>query len=334
MEEKTFFTIDDVARELGVSKTTVSRALSGKGRISEQTTQRVREFVEKHNFSPNVMARGLAQSKTYNLAMILPEDYGENEVSFFKEVMNGICKVAGENNYDIMISMLDGQLERMLNNHKVDGVILTRSVVDSADQKYLKARGIPFVVVGSGTEPGVLYVDNNNRLGCEELTTFLIKKGFTNISLIGGLEEFEVTQSRKEGFLAAFKNAGAEVCEPSVVMGVDSYIKASYAVDKVINRKTDCIVCMDDYVCNLVLENLHEKRIRIPEDVCVASLYDSGRLAHYQPTITSLHFSTKALGKRACGELLNILKENVEVDTEAINFRIEERESTLIMEED
>mgnify|MGYP002621992015 CR=1 FL=1 len=62
------YTIDDVAKELGISKTTVSRALSGKGRISRETTQRVKEFIDTHNYSPNVMARGLAQNKTYNIA--------------------------------------------------------------------------------------------------------------------------------------------------------------------------------------------------------------------------------------------------------------------------
>ena len=100
------YTIDDVAKELGISKTTVSRALSGKGRISRETTQRVKEFIDTHNYSPNVMARGLAQSKTYNIALVLPADYGENEVAFFRECMNGICKMAGRNNYDVIISML------------------------------------------------------------------------------------------------------------------------------------------------------------------------------------------------------------------------------------
>ncbi|MCI6649047.1 MAG: LacI family DNA-binding transcriptional regulator, partial [Lachnospiraceae bacterium] len=63
-------TIDDIARALGVSKTTVSRALSGKGRISDSTKKRVMEYAREHDYKPNVMARGLAQSRTYNIAVV------------------------------------------------------------------------------------------------------------------------------------------------------------------------------------------------------------------------------------------------------------------------
>ncbi len=74
MEERNL-TIADIAQELGVSKTTVSRAISGKGRIGEGTRNRVLQYIEAHNYSPNVMAKGLAQKKTYNLGMTLPGDY-------------------------------------------------------------------------------------------------------------------------------------------------------------------------------------------------------------------------------------------------------------------
>ena len=93
-EEKKVYTIEDIARELGVSKTTVSRAISGKGRIGQATRARVLQFIEEHDYRPNVMARGLAQKKTYNLALLLPKDYAATEFPFFKDCMNGICEVA------------------------------------------------------------------------------------------------------------------------------------------------------------------------------------------------------------------------------------------------
>ena len=68
-EEKKIYTIEDIARELGVSKTTVSRAISGKGRISQATRDRVRAFIKEHDYRPNVVAKGLAQRKTYNIAL-------------------------------------------------------------------------------------------------------------------------------------------------------------------------------------------------------------------------------------------------------------------------
>jgi len=98
-EEKKVYTIEDIARELGVSKTTVSRAISGKGRIGQATRARVLQFIEEHDYRPNVMARGLAQKKTYNLALLLPKDYAATEFPFFKDCMNGICEVASSYDY-------------------------------------------------------------------------------------------------------------------------------------------------------------------------------------------------------------------------------------------
>ena len=75
-------TIDDIASALGVSKTTVSRAISGKGRISDKTRERVRSYIEKHNYRPNSMARGLAQSRTFNIRVTLPGQNGVVDLPF------------------------------------------------------------------------------------------------------------------------------------------------------------------------------------------------------------------------------------------------------------
>ena len=105
MEKDVVYTIEDIAKELGVSKTTVSRAISGKGRIGKETRQRVLDFIEKHDYHPNVVARGLAQNKTYNIGMVLPVDYAATEFPFFKDCMTGIYEVASQYDYDILISM-------------------------------------------------------------------------------------------------------------------------------------------------------------------------------------------------------------------------------------
>lgn len=85
-EEKKIYTIEDIARELGVSKTTVSRAISGKGRISQATRDRVRAFIKEHDYRPNVVAKGLAQRKTYNIALLMPKDYVATEFLFFERL--------------------------------------------------------------------------------------------------------------------------------------------------------------------------------------------------------------------------------------------------------
>ena len=131
MEDRNL-TIGDIAQELGVSKTTVSRAISGKGRIGEETRRKVLAYIEEHNYSPNVVAKGLAQNKTFNLGLVLPGDYNIVELPFFQKCMLGISRTASEAGYDVLISMVTSdnitQLQRAVTNRKIDGAILTRTL--------------------------------------------------------------------------------------------------------------------------------------------------------------------------------------------------------------
>lgn len=332
MSEKKGYTIEDIARELKISKTTVSRAISGKGRISKATTERVLQFISQHDYRPNVMARGLAQSRTYNLGLVLPEEYAAAEFPFFRECMNGICEVANGANYDIVISMTEeadlSQLRRMIANRKVDGMILSRTLTESATQKFLREKEVPFVVIGPSEYPEAVRVDNDNQGGSRELTGIMLMKGIRRLALIGGSSRHLVTESRKKGFLEAHREQGIFHDDSLLFMEVDNYIKAMHAVNRAMELGADGIICMDDFITGLVLSCLREKGVRIPEELRIASLYDSAQLEHNTPPVTSLRFDTKELGKRACRTLLEMLGETVDEEEAPSGYQVILREST------
>ena len=145
-------TIADVAEELGVSKTTVSRAMSGKGRISEATRQRVKAYMEEKNYKPNIIAQGLAKSKTYNIGVVMPSDYGIEDMSYFHNCLVGLQEMAASYGYDIVLAVCSnndlGQLKRITSNGKVDGVILMRTLIEDEAVKLLLKQEFPFVVIG------------------------------------------------------------------------------------------------------------------------------------------------------------------------------------------
>ena len=236
--------------------------------------------------------------------------------------------MAGRNNYDVIISMVNGQLDRMINNHKIDGIIISRSMVDTSAQRSLKEKGIPFVVIGSSSEKDVVCIDNDNMEASRELTEILLMKGMKKLAILGGDETYQVTENRLEGFMRAHRDRGITVDKSVVFMDIDSYAKASRAVEQALALNVDCLVAMDDYVCNLVIECLNEKNINIPSDIRLASLYDSKQLAHNNPPITSLHFNTKTLGENACGTLLEMLGEKLDEDMSDINYQVVLRDST------
>ncbi len=331
-EEKKQYTIEDIAQELGVSKTTVSRAISGKGRIGQATRQRVLDCIEEHGYRPNVLAKGLAQRKTYNLALILPKDYAATEFPFFKDCMNGICEVASAYDYDIIISMAGendlSQVRRLEANRKADGIIVSRSVVNSDLQKYLKKSQIPFVVIGASEDPGILSVDNKNREASRELTSIMLMKGAQKLALLGGNHTFYVTDSRYQGFLDAYEHAGKKAEQSLVFKDCDNQATVNEAVSRAVENGAEGIVCMDDVICNMCIASLHEKNIKIPSDMKVASLYDSRSLEYNDPPVTSVSFDTVRLGKMACVKLLRELGETPEEDTRPLGYQVILREST------
>ena len=331
MEDKNL-TIGDIAQELGVSKTTVSRAISGKGRIGKQTRQKVLDYIEEHHYSPNVIAKGLAQQKTYNLGLVLPGDYNIAELPFFQNCMMGISKTASAAGYDVLLSMVTDkditQLERAVTNRKIDGVILTRTLVDDVPMRYLKENGVPFVAIGSTDDNEVVQIDNDHRNACRDLTSRLLKNGIKKIALIGGDESYIVTGNRLRGFEDAFDEWEKWNGTKRIMLNIDNGNIVDQIVGELVQEGTDCIVSMDDFLCGCVLNALQQRRIAVPGQIQAVSFYDSTMLANRLPSVTSIRFDVEELGKKACELLLCMLDgEDVERRT-LLGYEVRMRNST------
>lgn len=333
-EQKKIYTIDDIARELGVSKTTVSRAISGKGRIGKATRERVLQFVETHDYRPNVLAKVLAQKKTYNLGLVLPSMSAVTEFPFFQECMSSVCEIAYEQNYDVMLTMIEGddisQLERQVLNRKVDGVIITRATTDRFIVNLLLEKEMPFVMIGPSENERILAVDNSNREGCRELTSILLIKGMRRLALIAGSSSHRVNEHDKKGYLDAFRKYGVDVNERLIFMDVENRKQIKRAVSRAVEVGADGIVCADDVLTLQVLECLREKRMEVPTDIKLASCYDAPQLESSIPPITSVHFDTKELGRNACRMLLDVIAGRTAEKKSPANYQVILRESTKI----
>ena len=310
-------TIADIADALGVSKTTVSRAISGKGRISEATRERVKAYMKENNYKPNIIAQGLAQSRTYNIGVVMPSDYGIEDISYFQNCMVGLQEKAASRGYDIVLVVCNNdnltQLKRIVDNGKVDGVVLMRTFINDEATKYLIDEKKPFVVIGSSEYEDVVQIDQNHYEGCKELTSMLLLKQMKRIALIGGDEAHMVTRSRLKGFMDAHKELGVPVCENLIYMDQNNTRMIERAVDDIFMDRVDCIICMDDMICSSVLSKIQRENMIVPDDVRIASFFDSMLLRNHIPSITSLRFNVKEAGRVAGDRLIDIL-EGKEVD--------------------
>lgn len=310
-EEKKI-TIADVAEYLGISKTTVSRAISGKGRVSEETRKRVQAYIDQMNYKPNVIAKGLAQSKTFNIAVMLPMDCDMEELPFFQNCMCGICEAAAKRDYDVLtvysVTGVLGGLERIISNNKVDGVVLSRTLVEDAAAEYLKKKKVPVVAVGSSHDMALVQVDHDHRSACCELTQRLLRKGIRRMGLIGGNESHMVTRNRYEGFTDAFRMAGLPIDMDIVCFGAEKAEEIERAVELLLEKNAECIVCMDDMICNHVLQKLQEIDNNTAETVKVASFY-SGIYGTILPKqVETVEFDARKLGFVTCNTLLDVIE--------------------------
>lgn len=307
-------TIKDVAEALGISKTTVSRAISGKGRIGEATREKVLAYIKEKGYQPNPIAKSLADQKTYNIAWVVPGDLGMTDLPFFQKCMAGVTKAAENKDYDVIISMVyddnNESLKRIVRNNKVDGAVLGRTLTMDKNAEFLKEAGIPFVCVGSTDDNSVIQVDSDHVKACSELTSTLISNDLRWLALIGGNENYIVNNARKEGFERAINEAnkrGLSVMSRSF-MNVNTAQDVSKIVDSLIKDDVQCIIAADDRICSYLIEKLQRDNIRIPKDIKVASFYNSELISNSKPRITCLQFDPENMGATATSILISYME--------------------------
>lgn len=327
-------TISDIAKALGVSKTTVSRAISGKGRVGSETRLRVQEYIKEHNYKPNAFAQGLAMSKTYNIGLTLPGDYDAVDIPFFQDSMLGVSEMAASRGYDLMISLMIkndiSQLEHLVDNKKVDGVILSRTYINDAAANFLKSREVPFVTMGSLEDDSIIQVDIDNEGACRELTSILLMRGIKKIALIGGNSTHMVTHKRLNGFIDAFVENSIPINRNLIFLDTESPLMIEKVTEDLESMDVDCIFCMDDKICRCVLNKLSKDHISIPADMKVASFYNSKLLDNNIVPITSIQFDARKLGVMSCSILLDMLAGKKAVSRTILDYSVSMKESTKL----
>ena len=287
-------TIEQVADALGLSKTTVSRALSGKGRISEETRTKVYAYMGRTRSEP-VSAQSGEKLRTNNIAMVVPQRFIALDLPFLRKCMGGICTMADQRGYDLMLCYASNteysQLQRQLANHKVDGVILTYAMADDPCIELLRQYETPFVLIAAACE----------------MTRILLQLGAKRIALLVGSTIYAVNTDRIRGYLRGFAEFGVPVDQRLVHSGVESAGQTLDALEAALEQKADCILCGDDEIAFEVMRELRTRHILVPNDLRVASLYDSSMLASITPSVSAVQYDAEQLGKTACRMLLDRL---------------------------
>ncbi|MEX0317363.1 MAG: LacI family DNA-binding transcriptional regulator [Ruegeria sp.] len=208
--------LKQLSQILGLSQTTVSRALNGYPEVSEATRMRVQAAAAKHGYRPNSRAKGLATGKAMVIGHVIPSSSQHEMVNpIFGDFVAGAARKYAEHGYDMMFTHADDisieeAYRTLFKRGAVDGVVLQGPKVVEPRISVLAKMNVPFIVHGRSTGAGEPYswIDVNNKRSFLRATQFLIDLGHRRIALINGLEEMDFAQRRREGYLEALQMAG------------------------------------------------------------------------------------------------------------------------------
>jgi DNA-binding LacI/PurR family transcriptional regulator len=306
--------INDVALDVGVSKTTVSHALSGRRPVSSETLKKVQEATERLGYRPSQVARALRERRTQTIALIVPDLCNP----FYPALARGLQEAVSASGYASFVcdADSDGELEAALIDQaierQVDGIVIA-PLLGTLPSALLAATHIPKVVISSSRDaaeyalrhPNVDTVSGHDELGMRMAAEHLIRAGHRRIGFINAPVSLGPAGRRFEGFTAAMQEAGLPVADE--LMATTSFTRAGGAegITQLLeaSEPPTAVLCANDLIAIGVMDVAHERGIGIPDELAVVGYDDIDAAALVSPALTTVRNPTREMGK-ACGSLL------------------------------
>lgn len=325
-------TMKEIAKKLGVSVSTISRALQDSPELHPDTKKRIVAMAKEMNYQPNLLAQSLRISRTKILGVIVPEITSH----FFASCISGIQDIANTRGYTVMICQSNESLElekaniKTLVSSQVDGLLISLSRETNTFDHLLNLynRETPFVLFDRVNEDiPVSKVTFNDQGGAYQVTKHLLDSGCKRVMYISGPEDLYISKKRKEGYLLALSEAGYSE-DDALIKITDLTTEENIRVAKEItemNPRPDGVFCMIDPVAIDVLTVWKEMSIKIPDEIALAGFTDNPSSAVIEPPLTTVAQPGYEMGKLAVSHLLDQLEGLVSDDPISIVL-----ETTLI----
>ncbi|WP_313279914.1 LacI family DNA-binding transcriptional regulator [Timonella senegalensis] len=305
-------TLEEVAAEAGVSRSTASRAINGGSRVSPQAQAAVEQAIARLGYTPNRAARSLVTRRTESIGLIFPEpDVRVLSDPFFGSVIRGLNAALKDTDIQLVLIIAQpedslGRIERYLTNGHIDGaIVVSHHYKDQLEEIILKSR-LPAVFVGrpSSTDGALHMVDVDNVAGGRVATEHLIARGRTKIAHISGPSDMAAGQDRRDGWLQAVQAAGLT---PGPCHEADfTTSMGAQAMEQILSEDPDidAVFAGSDLMALGALRVLEQNGKRVPEDVSVVGYDDLGVAETAVPPLTTVINPVAEMTRWATAELL------------------------------
>lgn len=331
-------TIKDIARELKISPSTVSRALKNHPDISVETKEAVNELAKRLNYQPNAVALSLKQRRSNTLGVIIPEIVHY----FFSSVISGIEDVAYDAGFNVIICQSNERYDREVANiktllaNRVEGILISvaKETTDYSHFYKIRDNGVPLVFYDRSV-PG-FYADQviiDDLNAAYRATKHLIESGCRKIAHFAGPQNLLIGQQRKEGYLKALREFDLPSGE-ELVFNADSFEKARIEVINIMDNKLDIdgLFAVNDLTAIGAMQTFQKRGVKIPEEIAIVGFSD-GRLSGItSPTLTSVDQHGYEMGTSATEILLKRIMsvdKSYPFETKVLNANLIVRESSV-----
>jgi DNA-binding LacI/PurR family transcriptional regulator len=334
-------TIKDIAKALGLSTSTVSRALRDSYEISPETKKLVIEYAEKNNYHPNPIALSLKERRSRSIGVIVCEIAN----SYFSQVINGIESIAYNNGYNVIIAQSRESLDReMLNlqyltSRSIDGLIISVST-ETTDFSYLKElhqKGMPIVFFDRiVSEIDTHKVIADNYKGAYDATTHLVQNGYRRIATVSNPDILSISKERLAGYKAALADNGLEVDETLIKYcrhGGMILSEVEEAMNELLQLKNrpDAIFASADKLTTNCFRLLKAKGIAVPDEMGLIGFSNSDLTELLDPPLSIIRQPAFEMGEISMGLLLQLIESKrpvTEYETRVLSTELLIRGST------
>ncbi len=316
-------TIKDIAKELNISVSTVSRALKDYPGISDETKKKVKGVAEKMNYRPNAIALSLRKSKSFTIGVIIPEVVH----FFFSTVISGIEEVAFSRGYNVILTQTNEKIEReissintMLSN-QIDGFMISfsKETVDFDHFSKLLDQDYPIVFFDRVPDiPKAINVMVDDYQGAFDATTHLLSQGYDSIVHLAGPKNLKICFERERGYRDALKANGIPINEDFIIECLLGTPEESKKItQRLLNNSTEkpnAIFANNDIVAVGAMMACKEEGLKIPEDIGIVGFSNWQICSMLEPTLTSVYQPGFEIGKKATELLLDMIEKKIEPD--------------------
>lgn len=327
--------LKDLARELGVSIATVSRALRNSPEIGTEMQKRVKELARQLNYRPNPFAQSLRKEAPRIIGVVVP-----NLVThYYASVLDGIEEEAAEEGYSVISANSHEDVEaetRAIDNFigmHVEGIVacLAQTTTDYAHFEELSEMGIPLVFFGrTCLAEKFSSVKANGDEAAQLATEHLISTGCRRIAFVGGPNHLDMVRRRKHGYLEALREARIPIDRNLVACGSIDYKLAMERTKEMLQQpdRPDAILAFNDIITFAALTAIRTVGLRVPEDVSLIGFTDDAHVQYVTPRLTAIEDQSKLMGRTACRLLLDNISGNHKICHKIVPQKLVIREST------